>query len=281
MCDGTAAVKTALGMGDNIYLFTASFLADLLDPFCKLTATFLHRSGRLLVAEINTGTVPDQFRSDPAPVVQIPEIPEENTVYHKNGIFGFTDSAFFSGLVQFPFFCLLLSFQRSNVYHFRQVVNVQTRDPGTDHRQNPPFDAKLGRGNKNADHAIPEEDCFCQNDMDQTDDSQYGSGFDISGRLVCPVQPGENTQGKNKGCTQGSQKQDKLVAAAVQKINGLRWGLLCFDPDISQQKDCKQQVKKKTEIKEDHAGYGTGTPDMIKNLQIKGDEVDVQDDQKI
>lgn len=167
------------------------------------------------------------------------------------------------------------------MYHFRQVVNVQTRDPGTDHRQNPPFDAKLGRGNKNADHAVPEEDCFCQNDMDQTDDSQYGSGFDISGRLVCPVQPGENTQGKNKGCTQGSQKQDKLVAAAVQKINGLRWGLLCFDPDISQQKDCKQQVKKKTEIKEDHAGYGTGTPDMIKNLQVKGDEVDVQDDQKI
>ena len=111
--------------------------------------------------------------------------------------------------------------------------------------------------------------------------SEYGSGFDISGRLVCPVQPGENTQGKNKGCTQGSQKQDKLVAAAVQKINGLRWGLLCFDPDISQQKDCKQQVKKKTEIKEDHAGYGTGTPDMIKNLKVKEDEVDVQDDQKI
>ena len=79
----------------------------------------------------------------------------------------------------------------------------------------------------------------------------------------------------------GSGHLDKLVAAAVQKINGLRWGLLCFDPDISQQKDCKQQVKKKTEIKEDHAGYGTGTPDMIKNLQVKGDEVDVQDDQKI
>ena len=75
--------------------------------------------------------------------------------------------------------------------------------------------------------------------------------------------------------------EDKLVAAAVQKINGLRWGLLCFDPDISQQKDCKQQVKKKTEIKEGHAGYDTGTPDMIKNLQAKGDEIDIQDDQKI
>lgn len=167
------------------------------------------------------------------------------------------------------------------MYHFRQVVNVQTRDPGTDHRQNPPFDAKLGRGNKNADHAIPEEDCFCQNDMDQTDDSQYGSGFDISGRLVCPVQPGENTQGKNKGCTQGSQKQDKLVTAAVQKIDGLRWCFPGFEPDIGQQEDCQQQTKKQTEIKQDHAGYRTVTPDMIKNPQAKGDEIDIQDDQKI
>ena len=117
--------------------------------------------------------------------------------------------------------------------------------------------------------------------MNQTDNSQYGSGPDICGRLVCPVQPRENTQRKNKGCTQGSQKQDKLVTAAVQKIDGLRWCFPCFEPDIGQQEDCQQQTKKQTEIKQDHTGYGTGTPDMIKNLQAKGDEIDIQDDQKI
>lgn len=71
------------------------------------------------------------------------------------------------------------------------------------------------------------------------------------------------------------------MTAAVQKIDGLRWCFPCFEPDIGQQEDCQQQTKKQTEIKQDHAGYGTGTPDMIKNLQVKGDEVDVQDDQKI
>ena len=155
--DGVAAVQTALGVGDDIYLLTACFREDLPDAPGQFLSAFRHGSGRLLIAVEKHGPVSFQFAGDPAPVLEEPEVPEEDAVHEKDRVSGMT----FLILGPDPVQQILLLFQQ----HFAagdaddpaQYVEVYQRHKTADDPDHPPPDPQLCRSQVDAQNPVPEQ----------------------------------------------------------------------------------------------------------------------------
>ena len=96
---GISAVKASLGMGYDIHLPASCFLQYLLYPVSYLPSGVSHRCGGLMVSVEYGRTIRLKCRRDPSPVIQIPEIPEEHSVYHEYWISGGADPVSLSCLI--------------------------------------------------------------------------------------------------------------------------------------------------------------------------------------
>ena len=86
-----AAVQTALGVGDDIYLFAAGFPNDGADTFSQFLSAGCNRRGGLLIAIIDDSAVLFEGTGNPAPVIKETEIPKKYAVHQKKGIFRLAD----------------------------------------------------------------------------------------------------------------------------------------------------------------------------------------------
>ncbi len=102
MGNGSPAVQSTLGMGDDVHLAAARFLHDASDPLRQLPSAVLHGCGGLLLPVVNCGAVALQFPGNAAPIIEEAVIPEKDAVDHQNGISGLADLAFRPGSIQFP-----------------------------------------------------------------------------------------------------------------------------------------------------------------------------------
>ena len=106
--------QSALGVGNDIDLFTACSLYDGFDAFSQFFSTVGNGSGRLLAAIVDVSSVLFQLHGNSAPVIKESEVTEEDAVYQKKRIAGLTLPVLGSGFIEKVFFIFILYFRRSD-----------------------------------------------------------------------------------------------------------------------------------------------------------------------
>ena len=122
--NGTAAVQSSFGMGNQIHLWGAGCLADRLNLNRQFPAAVLDRLCRLLAAVEQNCAVAKEFSRNPSPVIKVLPIPKENAVYQQNGVFRLADLGFLPHCVTGRFGLFHTPFP------FGSAVNVQRQNPG-------------------------------------------------------------------------------------------------------------------------------------------------------
>lgn len=169
--NGEAAVQSALGVGDDIYLFAAGLLYNLPDALRKLLSAVGDGGGGLLAAVVDRGAVSFQGIGNPAPVIKETEIPEKYAVHEQQGIFRLAETALGAGLVEQVFLFFKRRFICCDGDNPAKRPDVDERNPSADNADDAPLDAKLDGGGVYADDAVPEEDGFHQHEKEQADQS--------------------------------------------------------------------------------------------------------------
>ena len=166
--DGVAAVQTALGVGDDIYLFTAGLLYDGADALRQFLPAGGHGSGGLLAAIVEDSAVLFQGVRDSAPVIKEVEIPEKYAVYQKDRVSGVTDLTLGAHLVQLQFFLFKSGLTGGDGDDPAQCPYMDKRDKAAGDTDDAPLDPQLDGGRIDADDAAPEK-----NELQQDKKKQF------------------------------------------------------------------------------------------------------------
>ena len=103
--DGVAAVQPTFGVGDEIDLFAAGLLADLLDAPGQSLGTVGNGRSRGLISVEYVCAVFGERIGDAPPIIEKVAVTEENAVNHDDWISGFADLICLSAAVKTDFFC--------------------------------------------------------------------------------------------------------------------------------------------------------------------------------
>ena len=210
MGNGGPGIQPAFGVGDDVHLFTAGLLHDGTDTVSQFPAAVLHRGGGLLLAVKHLGAVALQLSGDPAPVVQVFEIPEKHTVDQEDGIVRPADLAFRPDLIQLPLLRFKFRLPAGQADDLRQIPDVHTGDPPHQRRQDAGPDTQLHGGQIDPDHAVPEQHGLNQHSpQDPGDHSWQGDPVKTTGT---PGQQKPHLCCRCHGCRDHKQPQ-KLTAA--------------------------------------------------------------------
>ena len=152
--DGVAGIQTALGMGDDMELFTVDVLQDLLDLLFQFGCACLHRGSGLLPAIEHGGAVSLQFPGDPAPVVEHLPVTEKDAVDQQDGIPGFADFVLLFRQKGLQLDHLKAEFFPGGPADLPKQEEVENRHPPKQQEQHPPEDAELFRGGDDPDKSV-------------------------------------------------------------------------------------------------------------------------------
>ena len=155
--DAVSCVETALAVGDDVDLLGAGLLDGLYDGFLDLERAGLDVAGRFLAAVIDRRAVLDELGGDPAPVVQMLRVSEENAVHHEQRVLRLADLPVLALFVPPVPLALFADFPARGLYDDAQREKIRHGDHAAERAQKPLADAELVCREVNEDDARPEE----------------------------------------------------------------------------------------------------------------------------
>ena len=144
-------------MGDDVDLLGAGRFEDLDDGFLDLERAGLDVAGRFLTAVENSRAVLDELSRDPAPVIQVLRVSEENAVHHEQRVLCLAHLLVLARLVPPVSLALFADFPARGLYDDAQREKIRHGDHAAERAQKPLADAELVCREVNEDDARPEE----------------------------------------------------------------------------------------------------------------------------
>ena len=166
---GGPGVQASLGVGYDVDLSASRFADDVQDPFFQLSGASRNGGCAVVFAVVDFGPVLFQLLRDPAPVVQVLEIPEKDSVHQKQGISGPADLVSRSLFIPFGQLLFESHFRPAGPYDHDKGKEIDQGDPAAESSDQPLFYAQLQGGRIDQNDPGPEHKEFPQGDQNDHD----------------------------------------------------------------------------------------------------------------
>ena len=164
-----AAVQPALGVSDQVYLFTARLAHNLLHARFQLLRAGGHRSRRLLIPVPDARAVADQLRRDTSPIIKKALVPEKHAVHQHQRIARRAQGILTAHRVELLFLRFKEIFLPHRMARPPEQEQVEQGDPPAQKQQRTPPDSELHGGDEHPGHPVHAEDQADQNGIHDTD----------------------------------------------------------------------------------------------------------------
>ena len=155
--DGVTAIKTALGVRDDVDLFRARLAYDLADALGKLLAAEGDRGRGVVVAVKDARAVALELARDASPIVEDLAVAEADAVDEQDRVFRRANALVGACTVDLFLFRLKFDLAERGFYYRNKTEDVRDGDESADQTDGALSDSELNRGQIDADDSVPED----------------------------------------------------------------------------------------------------------------------------